>query len=75
MADNLRIRSEMMIRLRSYIDRERITQEEAARHMGVPQSCINDLKCGEIDRFTIDLLIGMLSRVGIRVELTLKQAA
>jgi len=34
-ADNLRIRSEMMIRLRIYIDKERITQGEAA-HGRVP---------------------------------------
>ena len=74
-ADNLRIRSEMMIRLRNYIEREGISQGEAARRMGVSLSCINNLKHGEIDRLTTDLLIGMLSRVDIRVEVVLKQAA
>lgn len=61
-AADLGIRSRMMIRLRSYIDREGIPQKEAARRMGVSQSRINDLKRGRIDRFTTDLLAGMLSR-------------
>ncbi len=73
--DNLRLRSEMMIRLRNYIDQEGIIYEEAARRMDVNLSSINDLAGGKIERFTIDLLVNMLLRVGIRVEFISEQAA
>jgi predicted XRE-type DNA-binding protein len=74
-ADNLRIRSELMIQLREFIEQEHLTQEEAARHMGVTQPRISDLVRGKIERFTIDMLINMLTRVGLHVEITLKKAA
>ncbi|MCP4352595.1 MAG: XRE family transcriptional regulator [Desulfobacterales bacterium] len=74
-ADSLRLRSEMMIRLRNHIDQEGLTHEEAARHMDVNPTGINDLVNGKIEQFTIDMLVNMLSRVGIRVEFILEQAA
>ena len=74
-AYNLRLRSEMMNELRSYIEIEGITQEEAAGRMGVTQSRISDLVRGKVDQFTIDMLVNMLARAEIDVELLLKQAA
>jgi len=74
-ADNLRLRAEMMNELRNHIEQEGITQEEAARLMSMTQPRISDLVRGKIDRFTIDMLVNMLARVGIHVELVLKQAA
>jgi len=74
-ADNLRIRSELMIKLRRHIEQEHLTQEETARRMGVTQPRISDLMRGKIERFTIDMLVNMLARVGLHVEITLKKAA
>ncbi len=74
-ADNLRIRSELMIQLREIIEQEHLTQEEAARRMGVTQPRISDLVRGKIERFTIDMLVNMLTLVGLHVEITLKKAA
>jgi predicted XRE-type DNA-binding protein len=74
-ADNLRIRSELMSNLRGYIEQEHLTQAEAAKRMGVTQPRISDLMRGKIERFTIDMLVNMLTRVKLHVEITLKQAA
>ena len=74
-ADNLRIRSELMIQLRGIIEQEHLTQEEAARRLGVTQPRISDLVRGKIERFTIDMLVNMLTRVGLYVEITLRKAA
>lgn len=74
-ADNLRVRAELMLKLRGYIERAKLTQEEAARRMGVTQPRISDLVRGKIERFTIDMLVNMLARVGLHVEIMLKKAA
>ncbi|MBW1940504.1 MAG: XRE family transcriptional regulator [Deltaproteobacteria bacterium] len=75
MAQNLFIRSKLMIRLKKYIETNSLTQKSAAKLMGVTQPRISDLVRGKIDRFTIDMLVNMLVRAGIKVDLHLKDAA
>ena len=69
-ADHLRIRSELMARLSRVIEEERLTQVEAAQLLGVTQPRVSALVRGKIDLFSIDTLVKMLSRVGVRVTLT-----
>lgn len=66
---NLLIRSKLMIEVERYIEREGITQAEAAKRLGVKQPRISDLKRGKIELFAVDTLIAMLSRVGIDVDI------
>lgn len=73
--ENLRIRTEIMIRLRTYMKEKELNHQEAALHMGVTQKEIELLSAGKIDSLTIDLLINMLSHIGVRVGLVLEQAA
>jgi len=68
MAQNLKIRSELMIALRQYIGDAGLDQKEAAEVFGVHQPRISDLMRGKIDKFTIDRLVNMLARVGKTVE-------
>ncbi len=74
-AESLKIKSELMIRVEKYIKKNNLIQKEAAELFGVSQPRISDLVRGKIDRFTIDMLINMLSRVGIKVDITIKKAA
>lgn len=74
-AESLKVKSELMIMVERFIKEKGITQKEAARLLGVSQPRISDLVRGKIDRFTIDMLINMLSRVGIMVDITVKKAA
>lgn len=74
-AENMRLRAKLMVKLRNYIKQQGMTQAEAARRMGVTQPRISDLVRGKIDRFTIDMLVNMLSHAGIHVELVTDQAA
>ena len=69
-AENLRIRSELMARLSRVIEDERLTQVEAAQLLGVTQPRVSALVRGKIDLFSIDTLVKMLSRVGVRVTVT-----
>lgn len=74
-AENLRLRSEMMVALRRHIERKKMTQKQAAGYFGVTQPRISDLMRGKIGKFTIDMLVNMLAAVGIHVQLIMKKAA
>jgi predicted XRE-type DNA-binding protein len=67
-ATNLKIRSDLMIRLSRVIDDRGLTQTQAARLFGVTQPRVSDLVCGKIDRFSIDTLIAMLGHAGLAVQ-------
>jgi predicted XRE-type DNA-binding protein len=68
MAQNLKIRSELMMALRQYIEEAGLDQKEAADVFGVHQPRISDLMRGKIDKFTIDRLVNMLARIGKTVK-------
>lgn len=69
---NLRIRSEMMTALRKFIEKEGLTQAEAAKRLKVSQPRISDLTRGKISRFSLDTLVNMLSYAGLEVDLRIK---
>ena len=69
-AQNLKVRSDLMIELSKVIDSRGLTQAEAAELFGVTQPRISDLKRGKIDRFSIDSLVAMLGHAGVRVSFT-----
>jgi len=68
-AENLKIRSSLMQKIEEHIKDKNLTQEAAASLMGVTQPRISDLVCGKIDKFTIDMLVNMLSKANIAVSL------
>jgi len=74
-AANLRIRADLLLDLREYIRARGWTQAEAAAFFGETQPRISNLLKGEITRFSIDKLINMLARAGIRVRLQTKPRA
>ncbi len=74
-AESLRLRTLLMTEILKYIDREDITQAEAATRMGVKQPRISEIKRGKVDLFTIDQLVNMLARVGIEVSVKMKEKA
>ena len=74
-AENLKLRSSLMLALRSHIEREGLSQTEAAKVFGVTQPRISNLMRGKIDLFGIDMLVNMLAAAGPRVTLQVKKAA
>ena len=71
-AENLRIRSELMTQLAKRIEREGLTQTAAARLFGVSQPRVSDLVRGRIERFSIDVLVNMLAKAGVRVAVSMR---
>ena len=74
-AENLLVRSKLMAAIKTYIESEGITQEEAAKRFDVAQPRISEIYQGKIDLFSVDKLINMLARVGQHVEVTIHKAA
>ena len=67
-AQNLKIRSDLMIELTKLIEARGLTQTAAAQLLGVTQPRISDLVRGKIDRFSVDSLIEMLGHAGATVS-------
>ena len=67
-AANLRIRAELMVRLRRLIEARGLTQADAAELFKVSQPRVSDLLRGKIELFSIDTLVIMLARAGVQVS-------
>jgi len=74
-AENLRVRSDLMIELTKLIEARGLTQVRAAKLFGVSQPRVSDLVRGKIGRFSIDTLVAMFGHAGIRVRFTTKRIA
>ena len=74
-AENLKLRSSLMLALKDHIAKEGLSQSKAAKLFGVTQPRISDLMRGRIDLFAIDTLVNMLTTAGLRVELHIAKAA
>jgi predicted XRE-type DNA-binding protein len=74
-AENLKLRSALMIALKEQIERQGWTQAEAARSFGVTQPRVSDLMRGKIDRFGLDTLVNMAVAAGLHVEIRIAAAA
>lgn len=70
-AENLLLRSRLMSEVRRVARGS--TKARAAKRLGVAQSRLNDLLRGEIDEFSVDALINMLSEAGVQVQLRVKR--
>lgn len=70
-ATNLKMRSDLMIRLSRLIEARGLTQAQAAGLFGVTQPRVSDLVRGKIDRFSVDTLIAMLGHAGVKVQIVL----
>ncbi len=69
----LQMRADLMADLRKFIKAKRLTQAKAAEILGVSQSRVSDLIRGKWERFSLEMLITLATRAGMRV--TLKKTA
>jgi predicted XRE-type DNA-binding protein len=68
-AENLKMRAMLMTAIEKYIQKERLTQAQAAKRLRVTQPRISDLMRGKIDVFSVDTLIAMLAQAGLKVKI------
>ena len=73
-AASLKIRADLMIEIERLMRRRRLTQAAAAKLLGVTQPRVSDLVRGKIDLFSIDTLVDMLTRAGVRVRVNARRS-
>ena len=67
-ANELQTRADLMIVIRDIVSEHGWKQAEAAEKMGITQPRTSDLLNGRIDKFSIDLLMTCLFRLGFRFK-------
>jgi len=67
----LSMRADLMARLRLLIEEHGWTQAEAAERFQIGQSRVSDLVRGKWDKFSLDMLITLATRAGLKVKLKL----
>jgi predicted XRE-type DNA-binding protein len=70
-AAEMEMRSMLMIGLSQRLAKSGMTQVAAAKALGVTQARISDIKRGAISRFSLDLLVRLAARAGLRPKLKL----
>jgi predicted XRE-type DNA-binding protein len=74
-AQNLKLRSALMVALKEQIERQGWTQAEAAHRLDVTLPRMSDLMRGRIDRFGLDTLVNMAVAAGLHVEMRIGETA
>lgn len=74
-AQNLLLRSQTMIVVSRWFESSGLTQAVAAKALGVTQPRLNQLLKGKIGEFSLDALVNMATRAGMRVGLTIRPVA
>lgn len=74
-AENMKLRSELMMALKQHIARAQMSQAQAARLFGVTQPRISDLMRGKVNLFGLDALVNMAAAAGLHVEMRVQEAA
>ncbi len=73
--DNMRLRAALMRGLQGYLSRPDVTDKAAAKQLAITEPRLAELRRGEIDRFSVDELVGLLGHAGFTVRLEVRPAA
>jgi predicted XRE-type DNA-binding protein len=74
-AENMKLRSSLMMALKAHLTRTGISQVQAAKLFGVTQPRVSDLMRGKINLFGLDALVNMAAAAGLHVEMRVLDAA
>ena len=74
-AESMKLRSKLMLAVQDRIRESGASQRDAAKLVGVTQPRVSDLMRGRIDLFSVESLVDMLVRLGMKIEVRIKQAA
>ncbi|MDZ4313641.1 MAG: helix-turn-helix domain-containing protein [Azonexus sp.] len=74
-AENMKLRSSLMMALKAHIARVGLSQAQAAKLFGVTQPRVSDLMRGKINLFALDALVNMAAAAGLHIEMRILEAA
>lgn len=67
----LQMRADLMTDIRKFVKNNNLTQVNAAEIFGVSQSRISDLVRGKWEKFSLERLITLATRAGMRVSVNI----
>lgn len=74
-AENMKLRSVLMIALKAHIARAGLSQSQAAKVFGVTQPRVSDLMRGKINLFGLDALVNLAAAAGLHIDLRIRESA
>jgi predicted XRE-type DNA-binding protein len=74
-AENMKLRSALMDAIEDAIKAKGWTQAETAKQLGVTQPRVSALMRGKISMFSLDSLINMLTALGLKVDIQIREVA
>ena len=74
-AEKLKIKTGLVIEIRKAICRIGLTQQEAAKRMGITQPKVSDMLRGDFSNLSERKLMDCLNRLGYDIEIKLKPAS
>ena len=71
-ADAARLKAVLAAEIIKALDRERVTLRAAQSLTGIAAADFSRIRHADLGRFTIDRLMGILSRLGLRIEVKVR---
>jgi predicted XRE-type DNA-binding protein len=69
----MKVRSALMMSIRSFISSQDLTQAAAAKVCQITQPRMNDLLNGKISKFSLDALVNIATTAGLRVDVIVRE--
>ena len=73
-AEKLKIKSGLVIEIRKAMRVQGLTQQEAAKRMGVPQAKVSGMMHGDFTNLSERKLMDCLNRLGYDIEISVRQS-
>ena len=74
-AESMKLRARLMMALQDRISHKNVSEAQTARALGVTQPRLSNLMRGRITLFPVESLVGMLTRLSMRVEVKVREVA
>jgi predicted XRE-type DNA-binding protein len=72
-AIDLAMKVDLACSIRKFIERQELTQEQAAQFFGVPRPKISHIKAGKLEGISIEYLVRMLAHTGGKLSYSFRQ--
>lgn len=73
-AAELEMRAKLLSGISKWLKKSGLTQAEAAEYLGVTRAQVSEIKNGKIGRFSLNMLVRLAQRVGLRLGIRLQKA-
>ena len=74
-AANLKARSALLYAIRKVVREWDVSQEEAAKRLGLTRPRTNDLLRGKLAKFSLDALVNIAASAHLDIEIRVREAA